>query len=92
MSDRARWEMLVCACGSDRFEKLYTLRRHPQGGLSEDAAGMRCAACQTVTDTGALWQALRRRQLLEQLRTLEAQLGTPASALTTAASSPASNA
>lgn len=74
MTERARWETLRCACGSERFVKLYGLRRHPQGGLSEDASGLQCAACQTVADTGVLWQELRRRNLIEQLHNLETDL------------------
>ena len=94
MSERARWETLACPCGSEAFLKRYTLRRHPQGGMSEDAAGLQCAACGTAADTGQLWQQLRRRNLQEQMAALETELATTqhgARPGTTPASSPASN-
>lgn len=74
MSERARWESLTCVCGSEAFVKLYMLRRHTQGGLSEEPSGLRCAGCGKKADTAILWQQMQRRKLEMQLAEMQEQI------------------
>ena len=76
LAELTRWHDLRCACGGAQFEKLYALKRHANGGMSEEASGWKCSRCQQPTDTGTLWNHLRRQQIKEQMAAMQMELVT----------------
>lgn len=74
MAEIARWQTLVCPCGSRRFYTVYEMRRHASGGLSQDPVGHRCASCHNDADVQAMQRDLLMTRRRAELAALEAEI------------------
>jgi hypothetical protein len=69
------WQEQACvACDSVEFVARLKLLAKPGGGVTQTPVGFQCAKCGTVADVAAMQRHAARKQRLEELRALEAEI------------------
>lgn len=74
------WQKLTCSCGTIRFAKVLHLRWRAGSGVTEEPHGYFCLECQSPVDAAVLIAKAQHQMKLQELRDLEADLGTVAPA------------
>ena len=71
------WHRLTCnSCGNcQRFFRSHYLIWKAGGGVSEEPAGIYCAECMAIVDTGKLIEMEQLRLKKEELRALKQEIG-----------------
>lgn len=69
------WSNLACACGSEKFVQLYSLRWAVGSGTVQTPAQWRCAKCDAEVDAAKLIAELTLKQKRKEYEQLEEELG-----------------
>ena len=70
-----RWHEILCACGSQYFEAVFTYRWHPNQGTSRGDDVIRCVVCHEPVDARKAQTLARKAQLLQEMAQIDQQLG-----------------
>ena len=67
------WEKLLCSCGHDHFQAVYTLQWHENGGTTQRQDGWLCTGCGKRSDNQKMIDHVKTRHLQTKIRELQEQ-------------------
>lgn len=66
-----QWEGLKCNCGSEEFIVSVKIRWRAAGGLTNQAAGYRCANCRKIAPIDRMINELKQRHAEQKIAELQ---------------------